>query len=86
MGRKDTLCSDRQEFLDLARAAGQRLSHHKQQVRVFYTLGVEQPDRKSVCVQKSVFKCTKDCSHTNTHLEQFPQSCSTLKELVVLVK
>ncbi len=99
MRRKDTLCSDRQEFLDLAGAAGQRLRHHKQQVCVFYTLGVEQSDRKRVYVGKMcVLKCTNDFlhthartharthTHTHTHLEQLPQSCSTLKELVVLVK
>ncbi len=55
MRRKDTLCSDRQEFLDLAGAAGQRLRYHKQQVCVFYTLGVEQSDRKRVDVGKSVY-------------------------------
>lgn len=35
---------------------------------------------KCVQMHKGLF------THTNTHLEQFPQSCSTLKELVVLVK
>lgn len=46
MGWKDTLCSDRKQFLDLAGAAGKRLGHHEQQVCVFYPLGVKQPDRE----------------------------------------
>lgn len=45
------LGSDRQEFLDLAGAAGQCLSHHKQQVCVFYTLGMEQPGAVAAVLQ-----------------------------------
>lgn len=46
MGWKDTFCSDRKQFLDLAGAAGKSLGHHEQQVCVFYPLGVKQPDRE----------------------------------------
>lgn len=46
--QRDTLRLDLRESLDLTRAAGQRLGHHKQQVGVFYPLGVEQPAGETV--------------------------------------
>lgn len=41
--RKDTLCPDLGQSLYLTRAAGERLSHYKEEVGVFYPLCVEQP-------------------------------------------
>lgn len=40
---KDTLCPDLCQSLNLTRAAGERLSHHKEEISVVYPLCVEQP-------------------------------------------
>lgn len=40
---KDTLCLGLRQSLYLTWAAGERLSHHKEEVGTFYPLSVEKP-------------------------------------------
>ncbi len=66
---KDTLRPDLCQSLYLTRAAGERLSDHKEEVGVFYPLCVEQPMKDSDGGLASFMLCFQ-CSYLSTNMLQ----------------